>query len=94
MAAALKRLREKDITLVIDDFHYMSPDARTEFLHNIKGAVFAGLRVVLLSITHRAFDAIKAEKELTGRFVSVAVPEWQANDLKLIPEKGFPALRR
>jgi hypothetical protein len=54
--------------------------------------VFAGLRVVLLSVVHRTFDAIRAEAELTGRFISVTVPAWSTDDLSLIPQKGFPAL--
>ena len=78
---------------MVDDFHYLPEEARKQFIRNIKGAVFSGLRVVLLSIAHRTFDAIKAEPELTGRFASVTVPEWAEVDLRLIPESGFPALK-
>ncbi|MBP7705565.1 MAG: ATP-binding protein [Caulobacter sp.] len=92
MASALKHLRERDIILVIDDFHYLEASARKDFVRNVKGAVFGGLKVVLLSVSHRTFDAIKAESELTGRFMSVSVPEWSQEDLALIPEKGFGAL--
>lgn len=92
LASATRHLIENDITLIIDDFHYLEDDARQEFLRNVKGSVFAGLHVVLLSVTHRTFDAIKAETELTGRFISVTVPEWSLEDLSLIPEKGFAAL--
>ncbi len=92
LASATRHLIENDIALIIDDFHYLDDDARQEFLRNVKGSVFAGLHVVLLSVTHRTFDAIKAETELTGRFISVTVPEWSREDLSLIPEKGFTAL--
>jgi hypothetical protein len=92
MASALRHLREKRIALVIDDFHYLDDDSQREFLRNIKGSVFAGLNVILLSVVHRQFDAIKAETELTGRFISVAVPEWSKEDLSAIPNKGFKAL--
>src|SRR5262249_39402479 len=30
--------------------------------------------------------------ELTGRFQSVVVPEWESEDLVLIPQRGFEAL--
>jgi hypothetical protein len=63
-----------------------------DFLRNIKGAVFNGLKVLLLSVTHRAFDAIKSETELTGRFTAITVPEWTTDDLVKIPERGFSAL--
>lgn len=92
MASAVKHLTENGIALVVDDFHYMSEADRKAFVRHIKGPIFNGLRVVLLSVAHRTFDVIKAETELTGRFMSVSVPEWSKEDLRLIPEKGFAAL--
>ena len=92
MSAAMKHLVENNIALIIDDFHYIGGDARKELVRNIKGAVFNGLRVVLLSVAHRTFDVIKAETELTGRFQSVVVPDWSEGDLSVIPEVGFKAL--
>jgi hypothetical protein len=90
LASATRHLIENDIALIIDDFHYLDEDARQEFLRNIKGSVFAGLHVVLLSVTHRTFDAIKAETELTGRFISVTVPEWSRDDLSLVAHPVVP----
>lgn len=58
----------------------------------MKGAVFSGLKVLLLSVTHRAFDAIKSESELTGRFTSITLPDWTIDELKQIPNVGFKAL--
>jgi len=92
MASAVRSLLEHKTILVIDDFHYLSPEARTEFLRNVKGPIFNGLGLVLLSVTHRQFDAIRAEMELIGRFASVEVPEWQIGDLQQIAEKGFSVL--
>jgi Bacterial TniB protein len=81
------------IILVIDDFHYIKDDYRSSLMRNLKGAVFNGLKVILLSVTHRAFDVIKAEPELTGRFSSVILPTWAPNDLLRIPALGFDALK-
>jgi len=92
MSDALNTLVDEKIILVVDDFHYLSADNRTTFLRNVKGAVFNGLKVVLLSVTHRAFDAIKAESELTGRFVSITLPTWTSDELAQIPALGFKAL--
>jgi hypothetical protein len=89
---ALDTLKTDKIILVVDDFHYLTPEIRTAFLRNVKGAVFGGLKVLLLSVTHRAFDAIKAESELTGRFISIALPDWTNDELKQIPALGFSAL--
>lgn len=91
-AAATKYLIDNDIALIVDDFHYLDEDVRKGLIRNLKGPVFKGLRVVLLSVAHRVFDTVKAEKEMTGRFTSVTVPEWSTGDLRLIAEKGFAAL--
>lgn len=92
LASALSLMTRNRILLVIDDFHYIPAQARTELMRNVKGAVFNGLKVVLLSVTHRVFDAIKAESELTGRFTAISLPHWSLEDLKQIPAKGFPEL--
>lgn len=92
MASAIKHLTEKKIALVIDDFHYLPAGARTTFLRNIKGPVFNGLKLVLLSVTHRGNDAVKAESELQGRVYSVVSPPWEVGDLKTIGDVGFTAL--
>lgn len=92
MSDALQFLIRKDICLVIDDFHYLGEDARTTVMRNIKGAVFQNLKVVLLSVAHRSFDAIKAEVELTGRFSTVELPEWSQEDLSQIAVLGCAEL--
>jgi hypothetical protein len=92
MASALRHLNEHSVALVVDDFHYIPADARAVFLRNIKGPVFDGLKLVLLSVTHRGLDAVKAESELQGRVSSLTMPEWEFGDLKRIGEKGFSAL--
>jgi hypothetical protein len=92
MSAAITTMVKDRIVLVIDDFHYLEPEARREVMRNIKGGVFSGLKVVLLSVTHRAFDAIEAEGELTGRFVTIKLPHWSLDDLRRIAACGFEAL--
>jgi hypothetical protein len=89
LGSAISYMTERKIMLVIDDFHYVAEDVRTELMRNVKGAVFNGLKVILLSVTHRVFDAIKAESELTGRFTAISLPHWTTTDLVQIPKKGF-----
>jgi hypothetical protein len=92
MTSAIRHLKENNVILVIDDFHYLPIEARTKFLRSIKGPVFDGLKLVLISVTHRGLDAVKAESELQGRVSSVVMPEWGNEDLTPIAEKGFVAL--
>lgn len=93
LTEALTRLVADKIVLVIDDFHYLNDAARRDVIRNVKGGVFSGLKVLLLSVTHRAFDAIKAESELTGRFTSVTLPHWTLSELLQIASLGFEALK-
>jgi hypothetical protein len=92
LASAITHMTQEKIMLVIDDFHYIEEAPRTELMRNVKGAVFNGLKVILLSVTHRVFDAIKAESELTGRFTAISLPHWTDTDLAQIPIKGFKEL--
>lgn len=92
MAESLQVMQQQNIVLVIDDFHYIATEARTEIIRNLKGAIFNGLKVLLLSVAHRVFDAISAEAELTGRFISVTLPEWTTDELKQIATLGFDEL--
>ena len=92
MHTAIQHLTKDSLCLVIDDFHYIPDDDRAACVRTLKGAVFNGLKVVLLSTPHRAFEAIKAEAEVTGRFRHVTVPIWEPGDLKKIATVGFDAL--
>ena len=93
MSESLQAMQMRNIILVIDDFHYIDSDARTEIVRNLKGSIFNGLKVLLLSVAHRVFDAISAESELTGRFISVTLPEWKNDELEKIARLGFAELK-
>lgn len=92
MSSALRYLKEQKLVLVVDDFHYLSTETRKTFLRNIKGPVYDGLKLVLLSVSHRGLDAVKAESELQGRVYSVVMPDWTTPDLREIASKGFSVL--
>ena len=92
MSSAIDAMLDKGVVLAIDDFHYIPDVVRTGIIHSLKGPVFRGLKVILLSTPHRAFAAIKAESEITGRFKHVGVPSWSEEDLKKIAEIGFRTL--
>ena len=89
---AYKALRRKDFTLIIDDFHYVPREVQEEFVRSIKSEVFNGLPVILISVPHRAFDVVRVENEMQGRFSHIKVGPWSNEDLKKIIEKGEAAL--
>ncbi|EGQ7978605.1 hypothetical protein ACPF31_002654 [Vibrio cholerae] len=91
-SAALRALRESGCALIIDDFHYFERDLQGKFVRAVKPLVFHGLPVILIAIPHRRYDAIKVEREITGRIENVTMPYWEKDELKQIPETGFPLL--
>jgi len=62
-------------------------------LRALKSAVFDGLKVVILVVSHKASDPIDVESEVEGRVHHVEIPRWSLDDLLAIAEQGFDALR-
>jgi hypothetical protein len=92
--AALNGLRSKQIPLVIDDFHYLPQELQGNLIRALKPLIFDGLPVVIIAIPHRRYDAIRVEKEMTGRMFPVDIPSWSEEELQFIPHTGFNLLNR
>lgn len=90
--ASLDKMIKEEIALLVDDFHYLDQSVQKSVIQALKGAVFSGLTVFLLAVPHRAFDPITVENEVEGRFKHIEIPEWNTDDLSLIPRRGFAAL--
>jgi len=92
-SAALAGLRQSKTPLVLDDFHYLPKQMQGSVIRALKPLVFNGVPVVIIAIPHRRYDAIKVEKEMTGRILSIEVPVWAENELGFIPLTGFGLLK-
>lgn len=78
--------------IFIDDFHYIDRDVQLEIVRGLKDLVFDGLGVVFASVPHRAFDAVRVEKEMTGRVTHLRVAQWSEDELETIAHLGFEVL--
>ncbi|WNB86690.1 hypothetical protein [Cellulomonas sp. ATA003] len=78
--------------IVIDDFHYVDPAVQLGIVRGLKDLVFDGLGVVFASVPHRAYDAVRVEKEMTGRVTHLNIEPWEEADLVEIARRGFTAL--
>lgn len=90
--AARNHLSGQLNVVVIDDFHYVPRDVQLEIVRGVKDLVFDGLGVILASVPHRAFDAVRVEKEMTGRVTHLNVAAWTDAELMEIARLGFSAL--
>ena len=89
---ALKGLRKSKTPLVIDDFHYLPTALQGSIVRTLKPRIFDGLPVVIIAIPHRRYDAMKVEREMTGRIYPIEIPVWSEDELSFIPKTGFELL--
>lgn len=89
---ALQALQEYKKPLIIDDFHYLPREQQAQLVRAVKAPIFHGLPVIFIAIPHRRLDAVKVEREMTGRIVTISIPPWEKGELVEIPRTGFPLL--
>lgn len=89
---ALRELKNSRKPLIIDDFHYIPRDIQGKIVRALKPLIFDSLPVVIIAIPHRRYDALKVEKEMTGRISAIQIPSWKKEDLEYIPSMGFNLL--
>jgi CBS domain-containing protein len=92
MRVAMAELRSAFPPLVVDDFHYIDPNVQLTIVRNLKELIFDGLPVIFASVPHRAFDAVRVEKEMTGRLEQLPIKFWSEDELRGIAIQGFDAL--
>lgn len=83
---------ENNKILVIDDFHYASTEMQMKMAQQLKDAIRRELKVVVVSLPHRADDAIRQNADLSGRLSLINIETWKEEDLKKIAIKGFDKL--
>ena len=78
--------------MVIDDFHY-APDAkRLQIAQQLKDAIRRGFKAIVVSLPHRADEAIRQNADLSGRLSLINMEPWDVSDLKEIAKIGFGKL--
>ena len=83
---------ENNKVLVIDDFHYASIEMQIKMAQQLKDAIRRELKVIVISLPHRADDAIRQNADLSGRLSLINIETWKEDDLKKIALMGFEKL--
>ncbi|MDP2400633.1 MAG: hypothetical protein Q8M66_01510, partial [Actinomycetota bacterium] len=88
----LEHIGDKGFTLVVDDFHYIDRTVQKSLAEQFKEAARQGATIVVVSVSHRSDDAIRANPDLRGRVASIDIPYWDDSELRVIAQKGFPLM--
>ena len=84
--------KENDLVLVIDDFHYAPEGKRMQIAQQLKDAIRRGFKAIVVSLPHRADEAIRQNADLSGRLSLINMEPWEVDDLKEIAKLGFGKL--
>lgn len=84
--------RENSLVLVIDDFHYAPEGKRMQIAQQLKDAIRRGFKAIVVSLPHRADEAIRQNADLSGRLSLINMEPWEVEDLKEIAKLGFGKL--
>lgn len=83
----------ESFVLLIDDFHYLSPELQSDIGEAVKQASEGGLKICVALIPHRSDDLTQANPDLQGRALTLELEYWNKEDLIKIGEKGFESLK-
>lgn len=85
-------LIDRQVMLVVEDFHYLSADAQRTVFQQWKGFVDNEISVLVVGTTHHAVDLARANKDLMGRIAHIDLGTWERDDLAKIVIQGFSYL--
>ena len=68
--------------LVIDDFHYAPEEKRMQIAQQLKDAIRRGFKAIVVSLPHRADEAIRRNADLSGRLSLINMESWVVCDLR------------
>jgi hypothetical protein len=84
-------LEEWGTPIVIDDFHSVAEEAKTDVARAIKTIILHS-KVILVAVPHEAFDVVRHERDMGFRVEQLRIQPWSQQELEFIAERGFQAL--
>lgn len=92
--SAINALELYKTPIIIDDFHYIERVLQGSLIRALKAPIFEGVPVLIIAIPHKRYDAMKVEREMTGRISQVLIPTWTLEELAFIANTGFNLLNQ
>lgn len=90
--SVLSYFKEKELVLLMDDFHYASEEMQTFMAQQFKDAIRKGLKIIIASLPYQTDDTVRTNPDLQGRISIIDMQAWSKKDLEQIPRKGFNEL--
>lgn len=84
--------KENGKVLVLDDFHYAPSEVQMHIAQQLKDAIRREFKAIVVSLPHRADDAIRKNADLSGRLSLINIEPWNIEELQKIAIKGFEKL--
>ncbi|SHH83152.1 TniB family NTP-binding protein [Clostridium grantii] len=88
----IEYFKEEGKVLVLDDFHYAPEEVQVYIAQQLKDAIRKEFKAIVVTLPHRADDAIRKNADLSGRLSLINIEPWTADELKQIAIKGFKEL--
>ncbi|NQX63742.1 AAA family ATPase [Paenibacillus qinlingensis] len=88
----IEYFKENKLVLILDDFHYAPNELQLEIAQQLKDAIRKEFTSIVISLPHRADDAIRKNPDLSGRLSLINIEPWQTDALEKIAVTGFNAL--
>lgn len=88
----INHFKENGLVLILDDFHYAKEEVQLHIAQQLKDAIRKEFKAIVISLPHRADDAIRMNADLTGRLNLITMEPWQVEELDEIAKKGFSQL--
>lgn len=88
----IQYFKENDLVLIIDDFHYASDELQLDIAYQLKDVIRREFKAIVISLPHRADDAIRKNPDLSGRLNLINIEPWKEEELKEIAITGYEKL--
>ncbi|MBE1556700.1 ATP-binding protein [Sporosarcina limicola] len=88
----INHFKENGLVLVLDDFHYAQEEVQLHIAQQLKDAIRKEFKAIVISLPHRADDAIRKNADLSGRLSLINIEPWREEELEEIAKKGFKEL--
>jgi hypothetical protein len=92
LATVVRDVGDSPFVILLDDFHYIPPEAQSAVARQLKAASERGVRICVATVPHRSDNVVRSNPELRGRLAQIDTSFWSIGELAQIAMNGFQRL--